>query len=505
MMSAGPASSLSLRIDIQGLRKVFGPTAALDGVDLAVRPGSVHALIGQNGAGKSTLMRALSGAHRPDAGRMLLDGEPYHPADPLEARRRGVVMVYQERALAPPLSVAANIMLGVEPARGGWIRRRELDDRAAQALNALGHGEMNLGAPVSSLGAGQQQVVELARALVMEARLVALDEPTASLAADDVPRLFDVIRRLRRRGVSIVYITHLLEEVDQIADQFTVLRDGRAVASGRVGEHDRSRIIEWMVGRKLEELFPRLPHEPGEAVLEMESLGAPGVRSASLTLRRGEILGVAGLVGAGRTELLRAVFGLAPITTGRIRIGMVQGPAGAAERLAQGVGLLSEDRAGEGLAAGLSVAENLTLSRLEPYRRLGWLDRRAQTRAAAEWMRRLSVRARDPLQPVGALSGGNQQKVALARLLHHDCDVLLLDEPTRGIDVASKIEIYERIGRLAQAGQAILFVSSYLPELLGVCDTIAVLRRGRLGEKLPTGSWTEHSLLEAALGPAGES
>lgn len=488
------------RIEMTGLRKAFGATVALDGVDLSVEAGTVHALIGENGAGKSTLMKILSGVHRADAGRMLLDGVPYAPADPLDARRRGVVMIYQELALAPHLSVASNIMLGMEPAARGWIRRGQLEQEAGRALRALGHGEIALGAPVSTLSASAQQLVELARALVFDARVVVLDEPTSSLAAADVPRLFEVIGRLRERGVAVIYISHFLEEVGRVAGRFTVLRDGRSVGSGQIGDVTQSGIVEMMVGRRISEMFPRLPHTIGEPVLELAELAAAGVQSASLILRRGEILGVAGLIGAGRTEMLRAVFGLAPVRRGTVRVAAVPGPAGPAERLAQGVGLLSEDRKGEGLAQALSLADNLTLSKLEPYVRYGWLNRAAQARAAEDWMARLSIKALGAAAPVASLSGGNQQKVALARLLHHDCDVLLLDEPTRGIDVASKAQIYELIGKLAQGGKAILFVSSYLPELLGVCDTIAVMCRGRLGEKAPAGEWTEHAVMSAATG-----
>ncbi len=488
------------RIEMTGLRKAFGATAALDGVDLSVAAGEVHALIGENGAGKSTLMKVLSGVYQPDAGRMLLDGEPYAPADPLEARRRGVVMVYQELALAPHLSVANNILLGVEPARRGWIGRRRLEESARRSLDALGHREIALHVPVSRLSVGAQQLVELARALVLDARVVVLDEPTSSLPAADVERLFQVIGRLRERGVSVIYISHFLEEVGRIADRFTVLRDGRSVGGGRIGEAEQSGIIEMMVGRRLTEMFPRLPHATGDPLLELEGLAAPGVESASLVLRRGEILGVAGLIGSGRTELLRAIFGLLPVRGGSVKIARFSGPAPPPERLAQGVGLLSEDRKGEGLAQSLSLVDNLTLSNLKPYSRYGWLDRGARLRAAAAWMEKLSIRAPGPAAPVAGLSGGNQQKVALARLLHHDCDVLLLDEPTRGIDVGSKAQIYELIGKLAQAGKAILFVSSYLPELLGICDTIAVMCRGRLGEKAPAETWTQHSLLTAALG-----
>ncbi len=488
------------RIEMRGVRKAFGATLALDGVGLAVERGVVHALIGENGAGKSTLMKVLSGALRPDAGRMLLDEQPYAPASPLQARRQGVVMVYQELALAPHLSVAENVVLGIEPARRGWIDRRRARQQAAEALAAVGHIEIDLAAPVAALSIAARQVVEIARALVLDARVLILDEPTSSLAADDVPRLFTVINRLRQRGVAVLYISHFLEEVSRIADRFTVLRDGRAVGEGSIEGATAGRIIEMMVGRQVTEMFPRLPHAIGEPVLELAGLGAPGVESASLELRRGEILGIAGLIGAGRTEMLRAVFGLAPVKRGAVRVAAVLGPASPAQRLAQGVGLLSEDRAAEGLASALSIADNLALSNLGRYVRRGWLDRAAQSRSAAEWMKTLGIRASGPADAVSSLSGGNQQKVALARLLHHDCGVLLLDEPTRGIDVATKAQIYTLIGQLAQAGKAVLLVSSYLPELLGICDTLAVMCRGRLGPKAPTSEWTEEAVLRAATG-----
>jgi len=475
------------RIEMTGLRKSFGSTVALDGAGLAIEVGTVHALIGENGAGKSTLLKLLSGVYQPDQGRMLLDGEPYAPADPLDARRRGVAMIYQELALAPHLSVSANVLLGIEPAAGGWLRRREMERRAREALSALGHGDLAPDTPVGNLSVGLRQVVELARALVLDARVVALDEPTSSLAAADVPRLFEVIRRLRDRGVAVLYISHFLEEIEQIAGRFTVLRDGRTAGEGAIGETGRGRIIEMMVGRRISEMFPQREHAIGEPVLELEELAAPGVERASLVLGRGEILGVAGLIGAGRTEMLRAIFGLAPVRSGRVKLVAL-------------AGMLSEDRKGEGLAGNLSVTDNLTLSELAPYVRCGWLDRAAQARGARQWIERLGIRTAGAEAPADSLSGGNQQKVALARLLHQDCDVLLLDEPTRGIDVASKAQVYELIGRLAQAGKAILFVSSYLPELVGICDNIAVMRRGRLGEKAPAARWDEHSILLEAAG-----
>ena len=494
------------RLRMVGVEKAFGATRALAGVDFSVAPGEVHALIGENGAGKSTLMKALAGVHPPDAGRMEIDGAPYWPADPLDARRRGVAMIFQELALAPHLTVEANVMLGVEPARaGGRLDHSTAREKTRQALTALGHGSIDPQTRVDALPIGAQQLVEIARALVLDAKIIVLDEPTSSLAGGDVEKLFEVIERLKERGVSIVYISHFLEEVERIADSFTVLRDGRSVGSGKIGEVPISTIVEWMVGRSVEKMFPRTEHRIGEPVLTVKALaGENGLLSADLTLRGGEILGIAGLIGSGRTELLRTLFGLDAVRSGDVRLAAYSGPASPAERLAQGMGFLSEDRKTEGLALNLAVEENLTLSRLEPFARKGWLDRKAQRAAAAVWMGRVGVKASGPEAPVGSLSGGNQQKVQLARLLHHDCDLLLLDEPTRGIDVASKVTIYEWIGQLAAQGKAVLFVSSYIPELLGVCDTLAVMHRGRLGAAAPIEEWNERSILHAAVGASND-
>ncbi len=483
-----------------GVCKSFGATRALDGVGFTVQLGEVHALVGENGAGKSTLMKVLSGVHAPDAGEMEIDGQRYDPADPLDARRCGVAMIYQELALAPHLSVAANVLLGVEPARQGWLDLGEMRRRTEEALDTLGHREIPADAVAGQLSIGAQQLVEIARALVTKARIIILDEPTSSLTRPDAERLFQVIKTLCARGVSVVYISHFLEEVEEVADTLTVLRDGRSVGTGAVADTPASRVIQWMVGRELDDMFPRSPHLIGDPVLELSALAGPGVRDASLELRRGEILGVAGLIGAGRTEMLRSIFGLAPVQRGDLRVAAFAGPANPAERLRQGVGLLSEDRKTEGLAGALSVEDNLVLSKLEPYVRHGWLSRGRMREAADAWIGKLSVRAASSQAPVDSLSGGNQQKVQLARLLHHDCDVLLLDEPTRGIDVASKVQIYEWIGRLAGEGKAVIFVSSYLPELLGVCDTLAVMCRGKLGPAAPAESWSEHSIMLAATG-----
>jgi ribose transport system ATP-binding protein len=490
-----------------GVHKRFGPTAALRGVDLELLPGEVHALVGENGAGKSTLMKVLSGAEQPDAGEMALDGVPYAPSGPQDARRRGVAMIYQELTLAPHLSVEANVMLGLEETRFGFLRHGRHRQRVREALAVLRHGEIHPDTPVARLSTGAQQLVEIARALVVDVRLLVLDEPTSALTREDAQRLFDLVRRLRDRGVTVVYISHFLEEVQAVADRFTVLRDGRSVGGGAVRDFAPDRIIELMVGRSLTEQFPRVPHAIGPPLLEVRDLAGQDLpRGVNLTLHRGEILGLAGIVGTGRTELLRAIFGLDPVRRGEIVVRTVRGRGRDGDprrRIEQGVGLLSEDRKLEGLAQDRSIADNLTYSRLRPYSRFGWLNLRRRRQAVVEWLRRLDIRCAGPDQTVGELSGGNQQKVALGRLLHQEADVLLLDEPTRGVDVGSKAEIYRLVGELAARGKAVLFVSSYLPELLGVCDRLAVMSRGRLSPVRPIGDWAPEQIMAYALEAGG--
>ena len=496
---------MSVLLEMIGVSKSFGATRALDGVSMSVAAGEVRALIGENGAGKSTLMKILSGAHRPDAGSMTLDGRPYAPRGPREALARGVAMIYQELALAPALSVEANILLGQERTTAGLIRFREHRKIAAEALELLEHPDIRPEAKVRDLGVGAQQLVEVARALVSQARLIVFDEPTSSLSEKDAERLFAIIERLRNRGLAIVYISHFLEEVRRVARTYTVLRDGRSVAEGELASTDLRAIIGHMVGRELGELFPRVPHEPGEAILELDDFRA-GTRGspANLSLRRGEILGLAGLVGAGRTRLIRAVFGLEPVVVGRVRVAHLEGGyATPRRRIEQGLGFLSEDRKGEGLALGRSIEDNMTYPGLRRHAWRGWLRLGGRRAEVARWIARLRIAAAGPLQPVGGLSGGNQQKVALARLLHQHADVLLLDEPTRGIDVGSKAEIYRLMGELAAQGKAILVVSSYLPELFGICDRIAVMSRGHLTEALPVDRWTEHRVMEVATRAEG--
>jgi ribose transport system ATP-binding protein len=479
-----------------GIRKSYGHTAALRGVDLELLPGEVHALVGENGAGKSTLMKILSGAEGPDAGTLFLDNQSFAPADPQEARRQGVVMVYQELAVCPDLTVEANVMLGQERRNHGFLNAQTNLLCVEAALRQLGHPEIDPFALVSSLNPAERQVVEIARALISAVRVLVLDEPTSALSQEDVARLFDLIKRLKEQGVTIVYISHFLEEIEAVADRFTVLRDGLAVGGGKVGEVSREKIIEMMVGRSVDEQYPRTPHAIGEPVLELTDLHGDSLPAgASLSLRRGEILGIAGIVGSGRTELLRAIYGLDPVRRGTVKIGTtLNATATPSERIAQGMGMLSEDRKNEGLALEMSIADNVTLSRLGR----GFLSRSRLSAAVARVLARLGVRYRDSRQPVGELSGGNQQKVALGRLFHQEADILLLDEPTKGVDVGSKAQIYQQIGTVAASGQSVLVVSSYLPELFGVCDTLAVMCRGKLTPPRPIGEWTPESVIAAA-------
>lgn len=490
------------RLRMTGVQKSFGATRALRQVSLQVGAGEVHALIGENGAGKSTLMKILSGAHAPDAGAVEIDGELFNAGHPSHARRCGIEMIYQELTLAPHLSVEENILLGEEPSCFGWVNRGKRRALAQAALEQLCHGSIPLHYPAGALPIAEQQVVEIARALVRQPKVLIMDEPTSSLTAVDIENLFQVISRLKKKGVSVIYISHFLEECQRICDAYTVLRDGETVGTGKMDSVTQDEIIRMMVGREMAEIYPRIPHEMGEPVFELRDFaGEKKPRRVNLVLRAGEILGIAGLIGAGRTETLRACFGLDRVKGGMVMVqGKNQTHATPAERLSEHVGLVSENRKEEGLLLNRSLADNLTLSRFEPLSRFGFISERLQRDRTAEWIRELGVRAQDPMQQIGELSGGNQQKIAIGRLLHHEAKVLLLDEPTRGIDVGSKAQIYRLMGQLAAEGKAIVFVSSYLPELLGVCDTIGVMCRGVLSEVRPAAEWTQHSIISAAIG-----
>ncbi len=490
----GATAQNTPRLVMRGITKAFGRNQALGGVDLTVMPGEVHALVGENGAGKSTLMKVLSGAHAPDAGTMELDGEAYAPRDPQAARARGVGMIYQELSIAPHLTVAENLVLGAEPRRAGLVDREAARKLARETLAGLGHADIDVDALAGTLSISRLQIVEIGRSLALGCKVIVFDEPTSSLAQEDVRRLFELIDRLAARGIAILYISHFLEEVRRLTSRLTILRDGRSVAGFRTAEVDDARIVAEMVGRDVRELYPRSPRQAGEVLLEGS---APGL--GQLSVRRGEVLGICGLVGSGRTELLRAIFGLDP--DGRARIaGRELTPSPLAAWQA-GMGMVSENRKEEGLALALSIGDNVCLASLGHLGRAGLISPAERSRRTQGWIDALGIRCEGPDQPIGKLSGGNQQKAALARLLEAECDILLLDEPTRGIDIAAKARIYEAIDRLVTdpvRPRAVVMVSSYLPELLGTCDRIAVMGRSGLGIPRPVDTTSAEALMAEA-------
>jgi ribose transport system ATP-binding protein len=489
----------NILLQLTNITKSFGPVKALRGVHLEVKNGEVHALIGENGAGKSTLMKILSGAEKPDSGEILFEGKPYHPENPAHGRLSGIAMIYQELTLAPHLTVEENITLGIEKSRFGFTKSQKL--AVQEALSILGQPDLDPSTPVNKLSIAKQQLVEIARALVLDTKLVILDEPTSSLTAADTQALFEVIGRLKSKGIAVIYISHFLEEVQQICDRFTVLRDGQTVGSGIMEGTSVQKLIELMVGRSLEDMYPHIPHTIGEPVLEVKELqGKDSLpRSASFTLHKGEILGISGLVGAGRTEMIRCIFGLDKVAHGKVSIAgrpTLQAHYFRPEKaLDLGLDMLSENRKEEGLAVNLSIYTNITLSALKHVSKFGWLNLSKEKQQADEWCTRMNIKCRDSAQEVGALSGGNQQKVSIARLLNHNSDIFFMDEPTRGIDVGSKAEIYRLIQTLASQGKSIVIISSYLPELLGICDTLAVMHRGELSPVKPVASWNDHDIM----------
>ncbi len=489
-------------LTIKGLSKNFGGTQALDGVDLEVHGGEVLAVVGENGAGKSTLMRMLAGVTMPDSGEITLENRAYCPENPAAARMAGVALVPQEAELAPHLSVAENVLLGCEPVRRSFIYWSALHEQAERALEQVTSKERSIDCRRRSmdLSPSERQLVVIARAVAQtNLRMLIFDEPTSSLTAADVKRLFEVIQRLKQRGIAILYVSHFLEEILTIADRYCVLRDGRSVGQGSIADTTATELVAKMAGKEVVERKRRQAVGRGPVMLDVRNLSGQRLpNEVSCEVRAGEILGIAGLVGAGRTELVRAIFGLDRIKKGQLRVKTFEGPLKPRQCLKVGLGLLSEDRRREGLAQSLSITQNITLSKLNGFGPFVTLKR--QQSSAQPFIERLSIRCRDLEQPVAELSGGNQQKVALARLLHHDVDIMLLDEPTRGIDVRSRQDVHQCIDELAARGKAILLISSYLPELLSLCDRIAVMCRGKLGEPRAVGEWDEHSLLMEATG-----
>lgn len=491
-------------LQMRNITKMFGATVALNNVSLTVPQGTVHALVGENGAGKSTLMKILSGAVRPDKGQMELFGKPYSPKNPFDARKLGIAMIYQELSLAPDLTVEENLMLGTEPNFAGILNTKKIRQTALDALKVFEHPEITPQTKVAKLSNAACQLVEIARALATGCKILVLDEPTSSLTAEDTEKLFGLIRTLKKNRIAIVYISHFLEEVRNIADAVTVLRDGTVAAADLPASTSDEDLIKHMVGRKIQQLYPRSPRKQGKLLLEIENLaGMQKPLCASLKLYAGQVLGIAGLIGAGRSELLRCIFGLEKIKNGTLKIGVYAGPASPVQRWSQGIGFLSENRKEEGLATSLTISDNTTMSKLHSFPAVSIVRPWIQHKDAKLWVDKLGIKCHSVNQKVDELSGGNQQKVALARLLEHNVDVLLLDEPTRGIDVAAKAAIYKIIDELAcdaAKPKAIIVVSSYLPELMGICDNIAVMCKGRLGQIYKTSEINEHKLMLEAVG-----
>ncbi|GGZ81732.1 ribose ABC transporter [Streptomyces subrutilus] len=496
--------------EASGIAKAFPGVVALDGVRLDLRAGEVHALLGENGAGKSTLVKILGGVQAPDSGTMRLAGLPYAPADAASAMRAGVQVVHQELNLLPNLSVAENLFLQRLPRRLGLVDRRTLHRRAAGLLAEVGL-EVSPGIRADRLGIAQAQLLEIARTLWQDCRVLVMDEPTATLTPRETGRLFALLRRLTARGTAVLYISHHLEEVFEIGDRMTVLRNGRHVVTEDLAGTDTAEVIRLMVGRDMEREYPpHVPREPGPELLRVEGLTAPGGRPVSFALRAGEVVGVAGLVGSGRTETVRALFGADRATGGRVllrgRQVRIRSPRDAVRR---GLGLLTEDRKGQGLVLGMPVAANVTLAATGAVSRGGLLRRGEEERHAREAVAALAVRTPGVRTAVGTLSGGNQQKVVLGRWLLAGADVLMVDEPTRGIDVGARYEIHQQLVALAAGGRALLVVSSDLPELMGVCDRILVFSRGGLAGEVARADFDSARILALAYSgyvgaPGGE-
>ncbi|MGJ8639077.1 MAG: sugar ABC transporter ATP-binding protein [Opitutaceae bacterium] len=488
-------------LHLEGVQKRFGPVHALRGVELEVYAGEVHALIGENGAGKSTLMKVLSGAYLATAGTIQLQGRPYTPTCPQDGRKAGVAMIYQELTLAPHLTIEENIMLGMERTKFGFIRK--ITSKIVDALALLGQGDLSPKTLVGSLSIGTQQLVEIARAIVSDAKIIIMDESTSSLSTEDAQALFRVIDTLREQGIAIIYISHFLEEVQEISDRYTVLRDGETCGTGLMDSVSIPDLIRMMVGRDLNEMYPKVEHSIGEVVMSCERIrGIEFPVDASFQLHRGEILGIFGLVGAGRSELLRCIFGLDSMTCGTVELAggvSIDGKSAKPKvALDAELDLLSEDRKTEGLAQSMSIAVNTTLSALYKQASWGFINLNEEKAVADKWAKRLGVKCHSTLDAINTLSGGNQQKVAIGRLMNHDSSIFFMDEPTRGIDVGSKAEIYKLIQELAADGKSVVIVSSYLPELQGVCDSLAVMYRGCLSAVKTVDEWSNHSVMAYA-------
>jgi len=488
-------------LTMTGVCKRFPGVQALQDATLEVSPGEVHVLLGENGAGKSTLMKVLCGQYAADNGKIAFGDRTIAPESPIEAERLGLVIIHQELNLIPGLTVAENFFLGREPTRGGFILGEVMRETSGKLLRRV-RCNVDPDTPVAQLSVAEQQLVEIARALKEDAQLLVMDEPTAALADAEIEALFEVIQGLANQGVPVIYISHKMREIFAIGDRVTVMRDGHTVGTREVRKTDVNELIRLMVGRTIDEQIAKREVEIGEPVLQVEGLARGNVLSpTSLSVGAGEILGVAGLMGSGRTELARAIFGADPVDAGTVKVGATILPGNdPAASIAAGLGFLTEDRKQQGLVLQMSVGENITLTSLDEFSRHGLLDLAKECERARDLVQKLRIRASSLNQEAINLSGGNQQKVVLARWLAAGCRVMLFDEPTRGIDVGAKAEIYELIGELVERGVAVVLISSEMPELLGLADRVAVMHEGSLQGELPRAVATQERIMKLALG-----
>jgi rhamnose transport system ATP-binding protein len=499
---AAAAGSGPVVLALEDVSKFFGAVAALRGAHLELHSGEAHALVGENGAGKSTLVKVLAGVHGPDTGRVLLDGVPIDLDSPAAARAAGIAVIYQEPTLFPDLSVAENIFMGRQPLSSGRrIDRKGLAARCRELFEQLGV-RMDPERPARGLSIADQQMIEIAKALSFDARVLVMDEPTAALSGVEVERLFAVARSLKANGAAVLFISHRFDEVFELCDRITVMRDGQWVSTDLAKDLTVDQVVRRMVGREVSSLFPKQDVEAGDVVLEVRGLTRRGVFSdVSFDVRAGEIVALAGLVGAGRSEVVRAVFGVDEYDAGSVTVHgrpLKQGSPAAA--MAAGIALVPEDRRQQGLVMELSVERNATLTRRWKLAKAGWLSSRVERATASEWSKRLQVKAGRLSDPVSTLSGGNQQKVVLAKWLSTEPTVLIVDEPTRGIDVGTKAEVHRLLSQLAADGLAVVMVSSELPEVLGMADRVLVMHEGRLVDDIPRARADEDSVMLAATG-----